>query len=280
MIAAALGHGTPGQEAGDGHEGRVEDRDGQQQHGERQHPEHPARVGARRAQAERAQEKPHEEAPGVAHEDPRGRQVANQEARQGADEGRGHARAGPVAVHQEEDEPEGRRDGREASREPVHVVQQVDGVGNADDPQDRQDHVDGGVGVQPEDEAQLDKDRRHHDLGDQLHGRAERAEVVVEPQQGHRDGQHERDGRAATARPDPDESGQRSRHDAHPAQERNGPPMPPVRARRHHQPRPPRQALAAERGDEADDKGEGEGGGDHAGGRHRITTPFALSRSV
>ena len=73
------------------------------------------------------------------------------------------------------------RDRRERRGEPVHVVEQVEGVGDADEPHDRDDGRDRAVPDQLHAEAGCNGDARRRELGGELGERAQVADVVHQP---------------------------------------------------------------------------------------------------
>ena len=137
------------------------------------------------ADREAAHHEPEEKAPGVAHEDRRRIEVVEEESQQDSGKDRrcdGHAI--DPAEH-EEDEAKDRGDQRYACRQAVHVVEKVEGIGDADDPEECDYDVEAGDTGPLEDEAELDERQGHQDLADQLYVGFELPEVVVEADHEH-----------------------------------------------------------------------------------------------
>ena len=94
-----------------------------------------------------------------------------------------HQGLGRLSVVQEVERQEGGGDRGDAGRQPVHVVEQVDGVGDADQPEEGDRHVDRRRSGPGQGQPAPDDHRRPHDLTAQLLVGLEVEEVVDEPDQ-------------------------------------------------------------------------------------------------
>ena len=179
MIAAAAHRTAAGQPPRHADERRVEDRDEQDEQRNRRHRGN-AGFEARRGQQRRAsQERSEKEGPAVSHEDRGGPRVVEEKSQGSADEGRDRECQRHRASGGECRKEERPCDGGNAGRETVDVIEQVEGVGDADDPDERQQAVhrrnsgDVGRGHQEHD------DRRNDGLDNEL-GRRSEAEHIVD----------------------------------------------------------------------------------------------------
>jgi hypothetical protein len=277
VVPPSLGDPAARQEPGQRDERGVEDGHQHEQHGQDQHSGHAPRVVAALVdQAHAGQEEAGEQAARVAHEDLRRGEVADQEAGQGADE-RGHDRgAAPVAVDHEEGEPEAAGDRRHAAGQPVHVIEQVDRVGDPHDPEEGDQDVEHRVRGQPQHEPELDQETPQDDLGHQLHRRGQRPDVVPQPNGGGCQRDHEERSEARDRAVQPTQAGRDAHDDGSAPQQRDRLPVPAVLARRLHQPEPRGQALQGEGRQERDDQGGQERPGQPA---HGESFPPSFSRS-
>ena len=168
-------------QAGQHHDQRVD-----RGHAEHQQRREGGQDGAgleRGGQRETRQDEPDRLGPAVAQEDPGGMPVERQEPEAGPANGRrdDEQRGGPEKAG--EHRQAGGDDGRHAPRETVQAVHEIDGVGDADQPED-------GRGVSGETErrererrrgrAGADGQQRRDDLGGQLHAHGTATEVVHE----------------------------------------------------------------------------------------------------
>ena len=168
----------------DRHQERVEDRDEQDQDRHRQHGQEAARTPAGGVQERRAgQEEADEHRAAVAHEDGRRVRIVHQESQQPGPEDGEHQGLGRLSVAQEGERQEGGGDRGDAGRQPVHVVEQVDGVGDTDQPEEGDRHVDRRRSGPGQGQPAPDDRRRPHDLTAQLLVGLEVEEVVDEPDQ-------------------------------------------------------------------------------------------------
>ena len=184
VVLPALGHGAPLGEPPDGDEGRVEDRDREhqerQQHGRHRRP----RRGPARRQAERREEEPQELAPRVAHEHLRAArtEVEGKEAEACEREReREHEDEVVLVDRRRVDREVEARHRRERRGEAVHVVEEVERVRDADEPEERDDDTEDVVRDELDPQARSDRDRRGSELGDELRDRAQVTHVVDEP---------------------------------------------------------------------------------------------------
>ena len=262
MVAAAHRDRTTSQGARDRHERRVEDRHQQQEDREEQHRDQAARVRPASDQAEAADEDPDEEAAGVAHED-RGRvEVVDEEAEEGADDDGGERRAFRIAVRDVEHQPEPGGERSDAGGQPVHVVEEVDGVGDPDDPDQRQDDVERRVAGKAQLQAETGERRGDDNLGDELRLRLERPGVVDGPdgEQGQPAGEQQEHARIADRHRGG--AGHHGAGDRHAAEQRDAGAMPAVRLGRRDRTDAKGEALDDHRQHDADEEGEAAGEGD------------------
>ena len=165
--------------------------------GDRQREDQQRHAGGQRGRAllptgdrGRRQQKSGEQAAAVAEEDRRRREVEDQEAERGADE-RGEQHRFRRMAADDQDRAAGRAGERgDAGGEPVDAVDQVEGVGHADQP--RRGHRPGDPAERPRPAQQRDaldqQARRHHDrrrgeLDQQLRRRSQPAHVVDQADQ-------------------------------------------------------------------------------------------------
>ena len=183
MVAPALVDGPAVEEADDRHERRVENRHGEHENREQQRRDRrPGDLPARR-QPERRQREAEHLAARVAHEDrrrPAPSQVEREKARARQRKRQRERQHGVVRVHRQRvDGEEDGRDPGERRCEPVHVVEQVEGVGEADQPDDGNDVREQVVGDQARDRGAVgDHDSGGCELSAELRDRAEREQVV------------------------------------------------------------------------------------------------------
>ncbi len=124
-----------------------------------------------------------QQAAAVAHEDRRGMKVVDQEAAGRADQDhqqphfRGRTDIDRGGLQQAERQ-RGRRDQRDAGTQPVHVVEQVEGVGQAHHPDQGAGHVQGHRLEPVEPVIEEQQHRRQRDLRDQLGRRLQRDDIV------------------------------------------------------------------------------------------------------
>jgi hypothetical protein len=163
----------------------------------------------------------------------------------------GHLHPGQVAFPGEEQQAEGGGDQRDRRREAVHVVEQVERVGDAHDPEERDEDVDEPVPGQPQQEPELQEDRGEEDLRQELDLGTEGPHVVQQPHARHREGGEGEDRERAVAVGDDECGAERGQHDAHPAEQGDGLAVPAVGRGASHDPRPPGHALGDQRQEEA-----------------------------
>ena len=184
VVGAALGDGPALDRPAHGHKRRVQDRD--REHEQRQHDARQRRAGGRpaRCERERGEAEADHLAAGVAHEDARaaaGTQVEGEEADAGAAEGeRDDERELARVLVEGGDSEDCAGDGRERRGQAVHVVEQVEGVRDPDEPdesQRRREHV---VADDLDGQAGGEHDARGRKLRRELRDRLERVDVVDE----------------------------------------------------------------------------------------------------
>ena len=179
-----------------------------------------------------------DEAAGIAHEHTSRREVVDQEPEGGAgggsrDDGGGRV-LGECAKAQTDP-----GNGNDATGEAIHVVDQVDGVHQPDDPQHRR-QVRDRVDLDDLDTNSAEEQHRcDNGLTRQFRRRGERAEVVEQPQ-GERRDQADRDRRSyARDREECRHDDDRRERDCRSAKKRRCRTVPAIRPRRHDQPDPP-----------------------------------------
>ena len=191
MIAPAEKRAAPREAAGDAHERGVENRHEQDEERDCRHRHHAGLQSGRRQKRCAGEERPEEQTAAVAHEDRRGSRVVDEKAERRANQrGDRHRQRGRTTGREGgQEEHTGNRG--DAGRQTVDVVEQVEGVGDADDPHEREQRIDG--------RAAGDVCRRHqkHDDGgddglrDELGRGAEVREVVERPEHEHQPGADE-----------------------------------------------------------------------------------------
>jgi hypothetical protein len=181
-----LRHGPAGEFAEDHDKERIKDRDQQDQdrNGEyRKEAPRPSPHWIRAQQCRTGQKEPDEHRAAVTHED-RGRvRVVHQESHERGGEDGEQESVGRLPIAHEAGREEGGGDRGDARRQPVHVVEQVDRIGDADQPDERDRHVEHGCLRPGQREPEGNHDRRSHDLADQLLVRLEADQIVQQPDQ-------------------------------------------------------------------------------------------------
>lgn len=138
--------------AGDGDQGCVEDGDAQDEDGD--HPTGGLRqFGEAELEAQGGHHEAQEHGPAVAHEDPGRVEVPAQEAQGGAQDGCRQGAHQHLAAEGGEEQEKGRGYGRHAGAEAVHVVQDAEGGGDADDPEEGESGGEGERGGEGEGES-------------------------------------------------------------------------------------------------------------------------------
>ena len=230
-VIAAAAHRAAAREAPrHAHERRVENRDKEDEQRDRCN-RHDARLELGRGEQRRAaQERTQEQASAVTHEDGGRPDVVDKEAERRTDE-RGHRggkRDGASGRERGKEEDAGH--GGNARRQPVDVVEQVERVGDAHDPDERQQRIQRDDSGEARGRHQEHDDAGHDRLHDELGRRAEVKDVVEGPEREHQarrdEERHERHERCAQHRRDCE----RGRHRAA-AEQRDGFPMPAIAMR-------------------------------------------------
>lgn len=151
-------------EAADEDQGRVEDGKRQDENGN-----HPGDAGAvhRETQfdGDGGQQEAEKEATGIAHEYTGRIPVIDQKAHAGAAEGSGQCTYEVLTAHGGEEGEEGGGDSSDSAGESIHIVEQVESVGNSDDPEECQNYVQSAV-----EEADLDTADHEDSSGGELDG--------------------------------------------------------------------------------------------------------------
>ena len=271
--------GRPGDEAMHRDEGGVDDR---QQHDQRREDQRRRRAGPlRRPGGERqaADREAEEQAPGVAHEDGRGRRVVQQEAGAGAAQPDGEERRVHPSRRGEQRRHRQRRDARDARREAVHVVEEVQGGRERHQPQDGQQRIEPDDAGHRQPQPEGHRDGGDDELGGELRLRVERAQVVE---------QAEPDTRGSADR----ETGERRRqvsrrHEAdggaggngQTAHQRYRTPVPAIAPRSGDEPEAMRQGRAQERGRRREHRRGQRGHDQEYRRRHHGTTRLRIMRA-
>ena len=230
VVAPAHQRAAPRERARQRHEGGVEDRDQQDQHREEGGRDQPALHVRGRADAGGREEATDQEAAAVAHENAAGRKVVAEEAEHRAGErGDRHGQRAGVLRHQQREVAE-RGDRRHARRQPVHVVEQVERVGHADDPDEREQAIDRNPAGDRDRRHQPQDDRRDHHLPDQLRQRLHGADVVEHAEQEHQPGIERQRQEPLVRRMKKHAAGEPD-CDGDPPEQRHRPPMPAIRGR-------------------------------------------------
>jgi hypothetical protein len=137
-------------EADQDHRSRVVERDRHHQQGDQDAERGIIRAGERADHRQHPEQEPEEVAPGVSHEQAGRVTVMDQEPAQGPDQDQQRPRhEQPLDAELGDREQEG-GDQANARRQAVHVVEEVEGVGQPHDPQDRQAIRPHGVVKRPE----------------------------------------------------------------------------------------------------------------------------------
>jgi len=173
--------------ARDGNESGIEDRDAEDQ--DRHEPsEREAHTFGADLQAESGHQKTEEHRAAIAHEDFGRIEIPAQEAQRGAKHGRAEGANEHLPVEAGRQSEEARRDGRNAGAETVHVIENAEGRGDADDPEDREaavEHRTCRAGNELREKLSADSGRQQKQRGDghadeKLHLMVKQASVVEE----------------------------------------------------------------------------------------------------
>ena len=178
MISSALREGSALERADDRHQGRVHDR---QAHNGSRHQQHEEDVRGhlvRAQQRDAAQREPEIHAARVAHEDSGGVEIEDEKSERGAADGEAQHRCLDVVHRDAEGEQEGRRDDGGASRQAIHVVEEIERVGDPNHPQDGQRNRDSRQPRRADLYASEEQSARGDNLRDQLGMRAQMPEIV------------------------------------------------------------------------------------------------------
>ena len=181
MVAPANRRTAPGEKSRGRDEARIEDWDEQNQYRTRDDGKHAggALAIARMRDRQDSEIEPDEEAPAVAHEDSCRMHVVDEKSG-----GRSEQNGEVFGLgchpdgHDERRQQRRTRDEADARAQPVHVVEQVEGIGQPDDPEDRQQRVErqGFDPCQPV--TKEDEHGRESDLRHELRVRLQRDQVV------------------------------------------------------------------------------------------------------
>jgi hypothetical protein len=136
VIGAPIRDGLPSKEPRDAYKGGIEDRNGEDEHRN----EGRVRDSARslHAQSKHRQHVAEDEASAVAHENASGGDVEDEKASGGPGEHGGRNGLSPEPLHPCHDGEEHRRKDGDARRHAIHRVEQVEGICQPEDPDDRQ----------------------------------------------------------------------------------------------------------------------------------------------
>ena len=180
MVGPALRNRSALQETRDGYESRVEDRDGEYDGRNDDDGKKAPGQSGRGREREAGEHQACEERAAVAHEDTGGRVVVDEESHQCPREGERHPRQFDVARQKKIDAHERGGDGANATRQPVHIVQQVESVRDSDEPEQGDHHVDDVIPGQPNADATHEQHRSRRELADQLGAGPQSDEIVDE----------------------------------------------------------------------------------------------------
>ena len=125
---------------------------------------------------------------GVAHEDAGRVKVVHQKAKTSPQQGGRQSADQVLAVHDGQQQEKDRSHGADASRQTVHVVQQVHGVGDDDHPDKGHGDIQYLPGEGADVDAGHDQERGGQELADQLEPRAQAAAVVPQAEERHQAG--------------------------------------------------------------------------------------------
>ncbi|MEZ5286872.1 MAG: hypothetical protein R2712_19110 [Vicinamibacterales bacterium] len=255
MVAATLADGAPGEVPHERNERGVEDGQRQREHREDEDREHRLRVRLAVGQVQRGQREPDREAAAVAHEDGRPREVEDEEPEDRPDEDR--AGRGPLEVPRLVEEQQARhaRNHGRAGRQAVHVVQQVQRVGDGHHPE----HDDGQVDPPGERVVEVEvggvQQQAARELQDDLGLRADVGRVIDQPDDEHQRGEQEQGCRERGERQVPDEAQGEAGEDADAPVEGGGLGVPAVGTGRGKPAALPRQPAHRPRGSGRDHEG-------------------------
>jgi hypothetical protein len=188
MTAVSHPRRVPGPQPQDDYQQRIEHRDAEdEERGEHRQDRDMRTAGVHAHHRECGQQKTDEHRPGVTEEDVGARPVVRQEAdarsaERGGDDGHGELVRAQIDHGERQ-----RRDRPDAGAQPVHVVEEVDGIGDADDPQrgERDDRQRRPVQEEVEPDTQQRQAHAGHaggsHLPEKLVPRREAADVIQEP---------------------------------------------------------------------------------------------------
>ena len=187
VVRAAAPDRSSISEPGDHHDGQIEQRHAGEQH-RRQHTRRRWSHRKVQLQDQRGDHEAQEHRPRIAEEDLRGWDVVAQEAERGAGGGERQRRDQVVAVVPgDRRDPQRRRDGHPGC-DPIHVVDEVEGIGDRNHPQHRDGQVDPrGVEDSRSNPDEPQRDRRHHLVGE-TDPRRHRLDVVEQPNESEHEG--------------------------------------------------------------------------------------------
>ena len=180
MILPPLRNRPAFQQARDGHEGRVEDRDREDDRGHDHNGKKAPGQTGRGRECEAGEHEAGEKRPAVPHENAGGWIVVDQETHQRPCEGEGHTRQCGVAGQKKINAHERGRDGAHATRQTVHVVQQVERVRDTDEPEERHRDVNQIGPGKPDADATHEQHRGRRQLADQFGDGSQLDEIVDE----------------------------------------------------------------------------------------------------
>ena len=249
MVAATLRDGPAAEDAHQRHERRIENGNEHHHHRRGDDDENRPRPAVVLVKRQNRQRVAQEERATVAHEDRRRFPVEDEKAEKRSSQRRADSGERHLLQQQEECALKQGHDDRHPAREPIHVVEEVRRVGDADDPEEAQRLVEDRKGRPGKRRAKRDGDARDERLARQFGIRLQWKDVVDQPEAKHRRGPGEN-------RPLM-EVGQRRRKcdkDAHATGERNRTRVPTLCPRDGDEPYPPRERTHGIR------RGQPEGG--------------------
>ena len=133
--------------------------------------------------ADRRQHEAEEQAAGVAHKDMARLEVVVEEAQARPGQRQRQGSQQPLAAHQAQQEEEKGGPARDSAGQTVHIVHQIERVGDADHPQHRHRHIQWRVMQEMDTRAEGDHQRGSHRLAEQLGERLHAPAVVPQSDQ-------------------------------------------------------------------------------------------------
>ena len=182
-------------------------------------------------QRQRRKREPKKKAASIPHEDGCGIGVVEQKATGGTQHNGQVSRLGKdVRATGETHEEPGAGNNHRSGTQAIHVVEEIEGIGQADQPHHRQQHVDSGSVGPVKTLAKKHEQRRQRDLSNQLGGRLQRQHIVSHTNEEDEGSSDERQGKNSEIPGDQGQSDNRD-CDGHTAEKRRWPTVPSILAR-------------------------------------------------